>query len=431
VRGLLVSGMNGQLRRGDTLGVWTFNADLYSGQFPLQQWSPETAGAITARALTFLKGQKYAKQPRLDKVLPALNRVVADSDLITVILITAGTENIQGTPFDDKINETYRVWRAEQLKARMPFLTVLRARGGHITECSVNPAPWRVEFPPLPPEPQVAEVAKPQPAPPPKAEPRPTAPPLIIGKKPEPPAPAPTPAAVTPPVEIAKPPVTPTPPPTQAAEVPKAIPTETSPVIPAPPQTTPAAPKEIQSAQTAKSESPSGTIVQVTTEPQPQPKSAPVSEQPKTEIAPIPLPKSAEPQAVPGASITPAAATPPVVQSPAPAATAPAPAEPKPAEQAGAARTESPQPTAVASVAATGAPAPDPQPAIGSAHPETPPVQVAVATPPKSDFNLAGMVLAGLALLAVALAALYLLVRRSRTSAHASLITRSMDHDKK
>ena len=167
VQGLLVSGMNGQLRRSDTLGVWTFNEDLYSGQFPLQQWSPETAGAITARALTFLKGQKYAKQPRLDKVLPALNRVVADSDLITVILITAGTENIQGTSFDDKINETYRLWRAEQLKARMPFLTVLRARGGHITECSVHPAPWRVELPPLPPEPHVAEVAKPQPAPPP------------------------------------------------------------------------------------------------------------------------------------------------------------------------------------------------------------------------------------------------------------------------
>jgi hypothetical protein len=82
-------------------------------------------------------------------------------------------------------------------------------------------------------------------------------------------------------------------------------------------------------------------------------------------------------------------------------------------------------------VAATESLAPNPQPAIGSTQPEAPPVQVAVATSPKSGFNVAGMVLAGLALLAVALAALYLLVRRSRTSAHASLITRSMDHDKK
>src|SRR5439155_23268789 len=33
VQGLLVSGMNGQLRRGDTLGIWTFSEDLYAGRF--------------------------------------------------------------------------------------------------------------------------------------------------------------------------------------------------------------------------------------------------------------------------------------------------------------------------------------------------------------------------------------------------------------
>ena len=43
VQDLLTSGLSGQLRQGDTLGLWTFNEDLYAGRFPLQTWSP--AGA--------------------------------------------------------------------------------------------------------------------------------------------------------------------------------------------------------------------------------------------------------------------------------------------------------------------------------------------------------------------------------------------------
>src|SRR6266446_5457929 len=45
VQGLLVSAMNGQFRRGDTFGIWTFNEELYAGRFPLQQWSAETQKA--------------------------------------------------------------------------------------------------------------------------------------------------------------------------------------------------------------------------------------------------------------------------------------------------------------------------------------------------------------------------------------------------
>src|SRR5262245_45379560 len=41
VTGLIMSGMNGQMRRGDTLGIWTFNEKLYSGLFPLQDCVPE------------------------------------------------------------------------------------------------------------------------------------------------------------------------------------------------------------------------------------------------------------------------------------------------------------------------------------------------------------------------------------------------------
>ena len=83
VQGLLTSGMSSQLRPGDTLGVWTYNADLYSGRFQLQTWSPETQQAIVSRTLAFLKSQKYEKKANFDKVLPVLTRVIGDSRLLT------------------------------------------------------------------------------------------------------------------------------------------------------------------------------------------------------------------------------------------------------------------------------------------------------------------------------------------------------------
>src|SRR5580765_6426328 len=39
---LIGSGIGGQLRRGDSIAVWTYNSELYAGRFPLQQWTPET-----------------------------------------------------------------------------------------------------------------------------------------------------------------------------------------------------------------------------------------------------------------------------------------------------------------------------------------------------------------------------------------------------
>jgi len=193
---LLASGMNGQLRRGDTLGLWTFNDALYAGRFPLQQWLPDGQKDITGKALAFLREQKYEKNGNLAPVLLSLGRIVKDSPFLTVILISDGTAKIKGTPFDEKINEYYQLWRAEQQKARMPFATVLRAQAGKITDYSVTSAPWQVELPALPPEmvaarntEKIAVVPKPAPVPAPVVAPTPVPPLIISGKKPAPIAP--------------------------------------------------------------------------------------------------------------------------------------------------------------------------------------------------------------------------------------------------
>jgi hypothetical protein len=140
VRDMLRSGLSGQLRGGDTLGVWTYNDGLYAGRFPLQTWSPEAQKDITQRVLTFLKDQKYEQQASLDKVLPALSRLVKDSPLITVILISSPDEKLRRTRSEYPIHQAYenQKWREEQEKTLMPLVTIFRAQGGQLGDYTAN-----------------------------------------------------------------------------------------------------------------------------------------------------------------------------------------------------------------------------------------------------------------------------------------------------
>jgi hypothetical protein len=187
---LAASGVAGQMRAGDTLGLWTFNEELYSGRFPLQDWTPQSSQTIAKRVFEFISEQPFEKESRWAKVWPDLKEVVASSAYITVILVSDGTTKIQGTPFDDRINANYAEWQEQQKKASMPFVTVLRAQAGHFTNFVVNTPPFQLEMPPLPEEilhPKIVEPPKTAPAKQPVI-----LPPLVLsGKKHEPVQPPP------------------------------------------------------------------------------------------------------------------------------------------------------------------------------------------------------------------------------------------------
>jgi hypothetical protein len=146
---LLANGMNGQMRRGDTVGLWTYDAELHAGKFPVHTWTPENSRAFARDVLGFLQTQKFEKESRLGQVVPRWNIVVSNSAILTIILISGGEEKIKGTPFDDAINDIYEGWRDQQEKAHMPFVTFLRAEHGRITNQKVNMPPWPLELPPL------------------------------------------------------------------------------------------------------------------------------------------------------------------------------------------------------------------------------------------------------------------------------------------
>jgi hypothetical protein len=148
----LRSAVANQAHPGDTLGIWTFNEELYTKVFPLQKWSAESPSGVGERVASFLKAQKLEKATRFDKVMPVLDRLTRNSQFITVILISMGDTDIQGTPFDSRINEFFRKWRLQQQDAGSPFVIGLRAQAGKFVDCTMNPSPWPAELPPLPKE---------------------------------------------------------------------------------------------------------------------------------------------------------------------------------------------------------------------------------------------------------------------------------------
>ncbi|HEX4645482.1 MAG TPA: hypothetical protein VH598_07715 [Verrucomicrobiae bacterium] len=157
---ILASRVNGQLRRGDTLGLWTFNEDVYTGRFPLQVWSLEAGPAITGGILEFVNGQPYEKNGRLGGALAGMYEVIKISDIITVLIFSTGAEPMRGTPFDKEINTAFQQHLAEAQKDRTPMVTVLQAQRGKIINYTVNALPWPVVVPELPVRTETAAIAK-------------------------------------------------------------------------------------------------------------------------------------------------------------------------------------------------------------------------------------------------------------------------------
>lgn len=453
VQDLVMSGLDGQLRRGDTLGLWTFNEALYAGRIPLQTWSPESRREIASRTITFLKAQPFEKRADFAKVAPALAGVVETSARITVILISAGDERVVGTPFDTPINEFYRRWHDQQRKARLPFVTVLSAQRGQLADYALNLPPLPLQLPHLSHEAH-AEKATPRKLPEALPEARSAKPELAPAKVEAPvppvveadtskPATVKPPEPVMPPVKVVKA----EPPSVVAAKAGAELPPAVTPGVkvaqasepkPASVPGTVAEPKvEAVRATQAKPAEPTAAKPEPVPIPKPQPvtieppKPAPVPE-PKVEAVKATQAKPAEPTAAkPEAAPLPPAPIP----RPQPVATESPKAAPVPESKPAA---MPPPPAAKAVIAGTAtdatgtvsAPQRQVQVAPPLPSPPVPPTQAATATPAETLVSHTGLWIAA-SVLTVVVAGSFVWLRRSRAVSQGSLITRSIERRKK
>src|SRR5271154_458562 len=87
---MLATSLAGHLHSGDSMGVWTFGQNLRTKGFPLQSWNPDAAVNIASNLVKFVGKQSYAKSTRFEALQPTLNRVVQNSERLTVVIFCDG-----------------------------------------------------------------------------------------------------------------------------------------------------------------------------------------------------------------------------------------------------------------------------------------------------------------------------------------------------
>jgi hypothetical protein len=184
VKSFLATSGDNQLHDGDSIGAWTFDQQVRTGEFPLTLWTPERATETFSNLVAFVRKQRYTDTTAFAALQPMLNRVIENSERLTVIIFCDGQDAIAGTPYDDGINQTFRSSRDERKSLRQPFVLLLRTQRGKFIGSTVNFPPGALNIPPFPPLP---ETVKPVPtnAPPIRVAVQPPAVPalIIVGTK--------------------------------------------------------------------------------------------------------------------------------------------------------------------------------------------------------------------------------------------------------
>jgi hypothetical protein len=158
---LLLSGIGGRIQPGDAWNLWTVDSQLHTDQFPPQRWDPEKRSEVANQMYRFLRSQPFKKkQSPLEKPLAVVAEAAEFSEGLTVFLFSDGGAPVKGTPFDKSINDIFAKHAAGMRKAKKPFVTVFVAKDGRIAAHAVSPGSEQIYIPSLPKPVTVAKKAE-------------------------------------------------------------------------------------------------------------------------------------------------------------------------------------------------------------------------------------------------------------------------------
>ena len=152
VQDLVSTGMNGEMQMGDAFAIWPYRDKVVSDAFAPETWVPPLKDQLTKGASDFVRQLKYEGTSLFYVALVESFRVVKASKSATILLISDGTEMLQGTPFDLYANKIYGDHAMQMRKEKKPFVTVLLAVDGKIIGCTVSFGGDTITLPPMPTE---------------------------------------------------------------------------------------------------------------------------------------------------------------------------------------------------------------------------------------------------------------------------------------
>lgn len=157
VSNLVQTGIFGRIQPGETWSLWTFNEQVHLTRFLHQTWAPGIAQTGADRAAQFLRTLRFEKQTRIDKAMAEILKDSRNSDLLTVCFLSDGRNPIAGTPFDRSINLIYKERYRDLRRLKKPFVTALVVKDGQFVAWSVTAGIDPLRIPQLPSAIQVSQ----------------------------------------------------------------------------------------------------------------------------------------------------------------------------------------------------------------------------------------------------------------------------------
>lgn len=175
---LFASNLQNEMHESDDLAVWTIDKTLHTGTFRMENWSADGASEYAMRLNDFLAKQNFTRHASLTPVQPLLNRVMKNSERLTVVIFSDSQSRLLGTPYDSGVNEIITNAAARSKNSSEPFVLVLRSYRGEYLGCSVNRS-LPLNFPSFPPPPKPETAPQPETTPVVKLVPEVKPPPVV------------------------------------------------------------------------------------------------------------------------------------------------------------------------------------------------------------------------------------------------------------
>jgi len=135
---LIYTGVYGQMRTGDTFGLWSFNEQVFAGVYPMQTWDSENTMELASNAGQFLKGQRYHKKGRFEPVVQEVLGLVRGIKDVNIFIISDSETRPPADAFGPAFDREYAENIARLPNTKTPLITTIVGRNGSISNWLVT-----------------------------------------------------------------------------------------------------------------------------------------------------------------------------------------------------------------------------------------------------------------------------------------------------
>jgi hypothetical protein len=150
VHRLILGGVGGRIRAEEVLGVWNFRDRVERDRFRPVIWSAGRGREVANYVYRTIRDEGFEREPDLDLAMSAISEAAQETERLTAILVVTGLQPIRGTMVDEEINGLFSRNGAEMRKAKRPFVVVLLMDRGRVLAHGVSPGGGPVYIPPDP-----------------------------------------------------------------------------------------------------------------------------------------------------------------------------------------------------------------------------------------------------------------------------------------